>query len=310
MDLEADVAHHLAALELLAEVMRGEAALAWDQLWPPALGGLRRRVDRLGRSGPQCHGRGYWAADGLAGVEVVGSRLAGAAWVSAPAAAAPGAAALRGTNSARTRCGAAPSVLVRRRGEDARMAAGQIDLEPVAADHVVALGQHDRAVEGQLIAGDVVDAPLALRGLGGRRQEDVALGFDPADRAAADRGRGGALAVAVVVDPELIGAQHHVALDRVDIAGKGREPVRLRDVETIGGNLDRQAAVVLGGLGAKARGRGQDQRCADAQAAARSAGPGPARTSQPGSRLKPAAGGRQRTVRTPRRAAGAAAGSL
>ena len=223
--LQADVAQHVAALELLAEIVRGEP--------------LRSRPPGCGcRDGALRAGAARRAARGLPSPRATRS------------AAAAGRGRRRRTILRREDRAHAlrrlAAVGARHRGEHARAAADQIDLQPLAADHVVVLGQHHRAFEAELVAGDVVDPGVALRGLLG--DDTKTLPSASIRRIELEAPAGGLLAVAVIVDPQLVRAQHQLALHRVDIAGEGGELLLLRDLELVGGDLDRQAGVVAQAL--------------------------------------------------------------
>src|SRR3954452_1605018 len=70
-------------------------------------------------------------------------------------------------------------------GFDARHAGGHVDLEAVALEHVLALGQHDPAHHGDEVGPRIEDSGLAGHDLVLLRNHHRAFGFQPADRRAA-----------------------------------------------------------------------------------------------------------------------------
>ena len=121
-----------------------------------------------------------------------------------------------------------------------------------------ALGEHHRAGEGDHPALDVVDAHLALGGLGSRGDEDVADGVDTHDGYIVPLGFVGAVPV---MDPEGIRAEPEVSLGRDDVAVEDRDLIVLLELQLVGLDLDRLAGVVRADAEflrlSRAAGRGQ-----------------------------------------------------
>src|SRR6266540_6784754 len=64
---------------------------------------------------------------------------------------------------------------------DTRYPGGQVYNQPFAAHDIGTLSQHDIALQSDRIARHVIDRAVALRGLLLLRDDDIALGFQPAD---------------------------------------------------------------------------------------------------------------------------------
>ena len=88
-----------------------------------------------------------------------------------------------GTNTALTRWRGVPPAVLGTAANICERPVAQVDHQALATDHVFRAREHHRALQGHQRAVDVVDAEVALRGLLGRGQEDMAAGLDPADRA-------------------------------------------------------------------------------------------------------------------------------
>ena len=149
-----------------------------------------------------------------------------------------------GTNRARTRWldRAAGSLgLVDRHDRHARVA---VDVQAVAAHHVLVAGEDDVAQQHHLAADQVVDPAGAGRGLARLGDHDVALGLETPHRLL--RAGGLAFLVAGVEDPQQIGAQGRIALDRVDIAGEDGLLLVLLQHQTVRSDLDRLVATAAG----------------------------------------------------------------